>query len=76
MSEIKEVPYDDKNINVSAVEMSCDDNVDQRVPMPLPQNLSFFMVLVGRPGSGKSTLLHTLTTILWPLYRTIRDMKI
>tara|TARA_R110000803_G_scaffold2454_3_gene8280 strand:- start:178 stop:951 length:774 start_codon:yes stop_codon:yes gene_type:complete len=61
MSEIKEVPYDDKKINVSAVEMSCDDNVDQRVPMPLPQNLSFFMVLVGRPGSGKSTLLHTLT---------------
>jgi hypothetical protein len=56
---IQEVSYD-KNINVSKVEMSCDENYDDRVPMPLPANLSYFMVLCGRPGSGKSTLLHSL----------------
>ena len=44
MSEIKEVPYDDKNICVSAVEMSCDDNVDMRVPQPLPQNSSCMLL--------------------------------
>ena len=59
MSDITEIPYD-KNINISKVEMSCDDNYDYKVPDPLPQLLSFFFCLVGRPGSGKSTLLHSL----------------
>ena len=55
---IRETPADSK-IVLSKFNFSCDD-VDESIPLPLPQMLNFFMLISGRPGSGKTTLLLNL----------------
>tara|TARA_R110000787_G_scaffold136611_2_gene249129 strand:- start:441 stop:1190 length:750 start_codon:yes stop_codon:yes gene_type:complete len=55
---IRETPADSK-IVLSKFNFSCDD-IDESIPLPLPQMLNFFMLISGRPGSGKTTLLLNL----------------
>ena len=58
MTTIKEIPYD-KPINITKYEFTCDD-VDDTIPLPLPQKGGFAMLIIGKPGSGKTTLILSL----------------
>ena len=58
MTSIKEIPYD-KPINITKYEFTCDD-VDDTIPLPLPQKGGFAMLIIGKPGSGKTTLILSL----------------
>jgi len=58
MTSIEEKPYD-KKITISKFAFSCDD-VDDTIPLPLPQKGGFAMVLIGKPGMGKTTLILSL----------------
>jgi DNA polymerase III delta prime subunit len=49
----------EKKIRLSKFEFSCDE-LDESIPLPLPQMLNFFMLICGRPGSGKTTLILNL----------------
>lgn len=49
----------DKRLNISKFKFSCDE-IDDSIPLPLPQMLNFFMLICGRPGSGKTTLILNL----------------
>ena len=48
---ISEIPPD-KKLVLSKFNFTCDD-IDESIPLPLPQMLNFFMLICGRPGSGK-----------------------
>ena len=58
MTSIKEIPYE-KPINITKYEFTCDD-VDDTIPLPLPQKGGFAMLIIGKPGSGKTTLILSL----------------
>ena len=58
MTSIEEKEYD-KKIVVSGQKFSCDD-VDNTIPMPLPQKGGFAMLIVGKPGMGKTSLILSL----------------
>ena len=58
MTSIKEIPYE-KPINITKYEFTCDD-VDDTIPLPLPQKGGFAMLIVGKPASGKTTLILSL----------------
>tara|TARA_R110000744_G_scaffold11067_4_gene33900 strand:+ start:1796 stop:2542 length:747 start_codon:yes stop_codon:yes gene_type:complete len=49
----------EKKIKLSKIEFSCDD-VDNTIPLPLPQQLNFFMLIAGKPASGKTSLILNL----------------
>lgn len=49
----------DKKLCISKFKFSCDE-IDESIPLPLPQMLNFFMLICGRPGSGKTTLILNL----------------
>tara|TARA_R100000773_G_C4217886_1_gene116353 strand:+ start:86 stop:838 length:753 start_codon:yes stop_codon:yes gene_type:complete len=49
----------EKNIKLSKFDFSCDD-IDETIPLPLPQALNFFMLISGKPGSGKTSLILNL----------------
>lgn len=54
--KITEKPSD---LSVSKIKMNT-DQIDESIPKPLPNILTFFMILVGAPGSGKTNLLVNL----------------
>jgi len=56
--KIKEIEPEEK-IVMKKFAFSCDD-IDQRIPKPLPQSQNWFMLICGRPGSGKTTLILNL----------------
>ena len=56
--KIKELESD-KRIVLSKFNFSCDD-IDDSIPLPLPQMLNFFLLIAGRPGSGKTSLILNL----------------
>ena len=58
MTSIKEIPYE-KPINITKYEFTCDD-IDDTIPLPLPQKGGFAMLIIGKPGSGKTTLILSL----------------
>ena len=58
MTSIKEIPYE-KPINITKYEFTCDD-IDDTMPLPLPQKGGFAMLIIGKPGSGKTTLILSL----------------
>eukprot|EP01047_Picozoa_sp_COSAG01_P015096 COSAG01_NODE_749_length_13846_cov_205.366097_8_plen_164_part_00 len=45
--------------HVSKFKFNCDE-VDKKIPKPLPQNLNHFLLIVGKPGSSKTTLILNL----------------
>ena len=63
---IRETEPEDK-IVLSKFNFSCDD-IDESIPLPLPQMLNFFMLVCGRPGSGKTTLILNLIAKRGKLY--------
>jgi AAA+ ATPase superfamily predicted ATPase len=63
---ISEIEPDNK-IVLSKFKFSCDD-IDDTIPLPLPQMLNFFMLICGRPGSGKTTLILNLVAKRGKLY--------
>ena len=64
--KIKEI-IPDKKIVLSKFKFSCDE-IDETIPLPLPQMLNFFMLVCGRPGSGKTTLILNLVAKRGKLY--------
>ena len=56
--EIKEIEGENK-ITLSKFKFSCDD-VDDKIPKPLPQTLNFYMLIAGKPASGKTSLILNL----------------
>ena len=50
-----------EKIKLSKMNFSC-DNIDDTIPLPLPQKKNFFLGLIGKPGSGKTSLLMNLVT--------------
>jgi hypothetical protein len=56
---ITETPPKDDCIPKTGFRFTCDE-VDKRVPKPLPQTLNFFLTICGKSGMGKSTLLMNL----------------
>jgi len=58
MTTIEETPYE-KTINITKYEFTCDD-VDDSIPLPLPQQGGFAMLIIGKPGMGKTTLILSL----------------
>tara|TARA_R110002020_G_scaffold467394_1_gene690923 strand:+ start:226 stop:990 length:765 start_codon:yes stop_codon:yes gene_type:complete len=58
MTTIEETPYE-KPINITKYEFTCDD-VDDSIPLPLPQQGGFAMLIIGKPGMGKTTLILSL----------------
>lgn len=56
--EITEIEPE-KKIVLSKIEFSCDD-VDEKIPAPLPNQLNFFMLISGKPQSGKTSLILNL----------------
>tara|TARA_R100000231_G_scaffold139624_1_gene121743 strand:- start:1477 stop:2223 length:747 start_codon:yes stop_codon:yes gene_type:complete len=56
--EIKEKENENK-IVLSKFNFSCDD-IDDKIPKPLPQTLNFFMLIAGKPASGKTSLILNL----------------
>jgi len=57
----------DKKIVLSKFKFSCDE-IDDTIPLPLPQMLNFFMLVCGRPGSGKTTLILNLVAKKGKMY--------
>eukprot|EP01047_Picozoa_sp_COSAG01_P036743 COSAG01_NODE_2882_length_6914_cov_40.714894_4_plen_257_part_00 len=49
----------ENNICLSKFKFNCDE-VDKKIPKPLPQNLNHFLLIVGKPGSSKTTLILNL----------------
>ena len=49
----------EKKIALKKFNFSCDD-IDENIPLPLPQSKNWFMIISGRPGSGKSSLILNL----------------
>ena len=58
MTSIEEKEYD-KKIVITGQKFSCDD-VDDTIPMPLPQKGGFALLIVGKPGMGKTSLILSL----------------
>ena len=58
MTTIEETPYE-KPINITKYEFTCDD-IDDSIPLPLPQQGGFAMLIIGKPGMGKTTLILSL----------------
>lgn len=48
-----------KRLKITPLKYSSDE-LDTSIPHPLPQNFSWFFMLVGKPRSGKTTLLYSL----------------
>ena len=56
--KIKEIEPDEK-IVMKKFAFSCDD-INDKIPKPLPQTQNWFMLICGKPGSGKTSLILNL----------------
>tara|TARA_R110000772_G_scaffold39274_6_gene92387 strand:- start:532 stop:1287 length:756 start_codon:yes stop_codon:yes gene_type:complete len=56
--EITEIEPE-KKIVLSKFNFSCDE-IDDSIPLPLPQALNFFLLISGKPASGKTSLILNL----------------
>tara|TARA_R110000824_G_scaffold340739_3_gene527233 strand:+ start:5258 stop:6016 length:759 start_codon:yes stop_codon:yes gene_type:complete len=55
------------DIVLSKFKFNCDEK-DESIPLPLPQQLNFFLLINGRPGSGKTSLILNLIAKRGKLY--------
>jgi len=57
-TSIEEKEYD-KQINITKYKFTCDD-IDEKIPKPLPQQGGFGLLIIGKPGVGKTCLILSL----------------